>query len=151
MPRFYSDVVLVPLGAIAVAAAVARSLDALTDPLMGWLSDRTRSRWGRRRPWIMIGAPLTSLFFYLMFTPPAELNGVDAAAWFAATYTLYYLFHTVYIIPHNALGPEMTLSYHERSLLFGIREGFVVAGTLVAAVTPPMTTTATPVHNHHCP
>ena len=135
---FYSDTILVPLGFIALVKAVARALDAITDPIMGWVSDRTRSRWGRRRPWMAIGAPLASLSFYLMFTPPEQLSGVDAAAWFAVTYTLYYLFHTVYIIPHYALGPELTLDYHERSTLFGIREGFVVAGTLTAAVLPPI-------------
>lgn len=135
---FYSDTVLVPLGFIALVKAIARALDAVTDPIMGWISDRTKSPWGRRRPWIAIGAPLASLSFYLMFTPPDQLSGVEAAAWFAGTYTLYYLFHTVYIIPHNGLGPEMTLNYHERSTLFGYREGFVVVGTLVAATLPPI-------------
>jgi len=135
---FYSDTVLVPLGVIALVKALARSLDAITDPLMGWASDRTRSRWGRRRPWIAVGAPLAAVAFYLMFTPPEDLSGVTAATWFAVTYTLYYVFHTVYVIPHYALGPELTLDYNERTTLFGIREGFVVGGTLVAAVLPPV-------------
>lgn len=135
---FYSDTILVPLGLIALVKAVARALDALTDPFMGWLTDSTRSRWGRRRPWIMFGAPAAALSFYLMFTPPATFVGANATAWFAATYICYYLFHTVYIIPHNGLGPELTLDYNERSTLFGIREAFVVLGTLVAAVAPPI-------------
>jgi len=135
---FYSDVILVPLGVIAIVKAVARALDALTDPVMGWVTDSTRSRWGRRRPWILVGAPLAALSFYLMFTPPATLGGMNAAAWFAATYVCYYVFHTVYIIPHYGLGPELTLDYNERSMLFGIREGFVVLGTLAAAVAPPI-------------
>ncbi len=135
---FYSDVILVPLGIIAIVKALARAMDALTDPLMGWITDSTRSRWGRRRPWILIGAPLAALSFFLMFSPPAELSGMNAAAWFATTYVCYYIFHTVYIIPHYGLGPELTLDYNERSLLFGIREGFVVLGTLVAAVAPPL-------------
>jgi GPH family glycoside/pentoside/hexuronide:cation symporter len=135
---FYSDVILVPLGFIALVKALARALDAITDPVMGWMTDRTRSRWGRRRPWIALGAPVAALAFYLMFTPPDNISSINAAAWFAATYTLYYLFHTVYIIPHSALGPELTLDYHERSLLFGYREGFVVMGTMIAAVLPPV-------------
>ncbi|MFV2091162.1 MAG: MFS transporter, partial [Pseudomonadales bacterium] len=135
---FYSDTILVPLGIIALIKAVARALDALTDPLMGWMTDSTRSRWGRRRPWILFGAPTAAITFYLMFTPPESLHGANAAAWFAATYACYYLFHTIYIIPHNGLGPELTLDYNERSMLFGIREGFVVFGTLVAAVSPPI-------------
>jgi GPH family glycoside/pentoside/hexuronide:cation symporter len=135
---FYSDTILVPLGLIALVKALARALDALTDPFMGWLTDSTRSRWGRRRPWILFGAPAAALSFYLMFSPPAGLAGANATAWFAATYICYYLFHTVYIIPHNGLGPELTLDYNERSTLFGIREAFVVLGTLVAAVAPPV-------------
>jgi GPH family glycoside/pentoside/hexuronide:cation symporter len=105
---------------------------------MGWMTDSTHSRWGRRRPWILLGAPTAAVAFYLMFAPPQSLTGANATAWFAATYVSYYLFHTVYIIPHNGLGPEITLDYNERSMLFGIREGFVVLGTLVAAVAPPI-------------
>jgi GPH family glycoside/pentoside/hexuronide:cation symporter len=135
---FYSDTILIPLGLIALVKAVARALDALTDPLMGWATDSTRTRWGRRKPWILFGAPAAALSFYLMFTPPADISGANAAAWFATTYICYYLFHTVYIIPHNGLGPELTLDYNDRSMLFGIREGFVVFGTLVAAVAPPI-------------
>jgi GPH family glycoside/pentoside/hexuronide:cation symporter len=135
---FYSDTILVPLGLIALVKAIARAMDALTDPVMGWLTDSTRTRWGRRRPWLMFGAPAAALSFYLMFTPPEGVAGANAAAWFAATYICYYLFHTVYIIPHNGLGPELTLDYNERSTLFGIREAFVVLGTLVAAVAPPI-------------
>ncbi|MEZ5559951.1 MAG: glycoside-pentoside-hexuronide (GPH):cation symporter [Pseudomonadales bacterium] len=135
---FYSDVILVPLGIIALVKAVARAFDALTDPLMGWISDSTRSRFGRRRPWILVGAPLAALAFYLMFSPPQQISGINAAAWFAATYALYYVFHTIYVIPHYGLGPELTLDYNERSTLFGIREGFSVLGTLIAAVAPPL-------------
>jgi GPH family glycoside/pentoside/hexuronide:cation symporter len=135
---FYSDVILIPLGFIALVKALARALDAITDPLVGWLSDRTRTAMGRRRPWILVGAPLTAVAFFAMFTPPEALSTVNAAAWFAATYTLYYIFHTLYIIPHFGLGPELTLDYHERSSLFGFREGFAVLGTLVAAVAPPL-------------
>jgi GPH family glycoside/pentoside/hexuronide:cation symporter len=135
---FYSDTVLVPLGLVAVVKAVARCFDALSDPIVGWLSDRTRSRLGRRRPWIAIGAPLAALAFWALFTPPEGLGAAQAASWLALTYVLYYIFHTVYAIPHYGLGPELTLDYHERNLLFGWREGFTVAGTMVAAVLPPL-------------
>lgn len=63
MPKFYADVVLVPLGYLAIAIAVARSLDAVSDPAMGWISDRTRTRLGRRRPYMLIGAPLCAIAF----------------------------------------------------------------------------------------
>ncbi len=133
---FYSDVVLVPLGFIALTKAISRALDALTDPLMGWITDRTRSRFGRRRPWIALGAPTCALAFWALFTPPESLGRDAAIVWLLTTYVLYYVFHTVYLIPHYGLGPEITQDYHERSRLFGVSEGFTVAGTLAAAVLP---------------
>jgi GPH family glycoside/pentoside/hexuronide:cation symporter len=136
MPKFYSDVVLVPLSYIAVAIALARAFDALTDPLMGFLSDRTRTRFGRRRPWMAVGAPLCALAVVALFTPPMGLEPRVATIWFTATFALYFLFHTVYVIPYSALGPELTLDYHERSSLFGWREGFTMVGLLVAVAAP---------------
>jgi glycoside/pentoside/hexuronide:cation symporter, GPH family len=136
MSIFYSDVVLVPLGTIALAVAVARAFDAITDPFMGWVTDRTRSRFGRRIPWMFIGAPLCALAFFLLFTPPEDLSARAAGAWFLVTFTLYYLFHTVYVIPHYGLGPELTQDYKERSSLFAVGEGFTLLGTMCAAALP---------------
>ena len=134
---FYSDTILVPLGFIALVKAVARAFDALTDPLMGWITDRTRTRWGRRRPWMIVGPPLAALAFIALFAVPDALTPTGATIWFAVAYTSYYLFHTVYEIPHGGLGPELTLDYNERTSLFGWRVPFLVGGTLVAAILPP--------------
>ena len=136
MPKFYSDVILAPIGLIAIAIAVARSLDALTDPLMGWISDRTRTRWGRRKPWIALGAPLTALALIALFSPPETLDARGAAAWFAVCFGLYFIFHTIYVIPHEALGAEISLDYHERSSLFAWRAFFIALGTIIAAAAP---------------
>ena len=138
MPKFYSDVILAPIGLIALAIAVARSLDALTDPLMGWITDRTRTRWGRRKPWIAVGVPLTALSVVALFTPPESLAGGAAAGWFAASFALYFLFHTVYQIPHGALGAEISLDYHERSSLFAWQAFFIALGTIAAAAAPAL-------------
>ena len=138
MPVFYSDVVMAPLGMIALAIAIARSFDALTDPLMGWLSDRTRSRFGRRKPWIALGVPLCAIFFYLLFSPPEQITGQAAALWFGVTYTAYFLFHTIYQVPHGALGSELTLDYDERSKLFGIQSLFILIGILTASIAPSL-------------
>ncbi len=136
MNKFYADVVLVPLGYLALAIALARAFDALTDPMMGWLSDRTRTRWGRRRPFLFLAAPLVAAGYVALFSPPASLSEAAAGAWFAVSFLLFFLFHTVFVIPHNALGPELSLDYHERSNLFGWREGFVLVGTLMGALLP---------------
>src|SRR5262245_31661222 len=133
---FYSDTVLVPLGWIALAKAISRAFDAMTDPVMGWISDRTRSRWGRRRPYMALGAPIAALAFVALFSPPERLTPAAAGTWLFGCYVLYYLFHTVYFIPHYGLGPELTQDYHERSRLYGLSESFTVAGTLIAALLP---------------
>jgi glycoside/pentoside/hexuronide:cation symporter, GPH family len=136
MPKFYADVVLVPLGFLAMAIAIARSLDALSDPLMGWISDHTHTRLGRRRPYMLVGAPLCGLAFFCLLNPPASLTGGRAAIWFGVTFILYFIFHTVYVLPHYALGPELTQNYHDRSTLFAWRESFTILGTIVAAGAP---------------
>jgi GPH family glycoside/pentoside/hexuronide:cation symporter len=134
MPKFYADDVGAPLGFLALAIALARAFDAITDPLMGWLSDRTRSSWGRRRPWLAVGAPLCALAAFALFAPPMGIGPNLAALWFAASFALYFLFHTVYEIPYQALGPELTLDYHERSSLFGWRTLFMLLGQVFAGV-----------------
>lgn len=136
LTKFYADVVVVPLAHIAVAIALARAFDAITDPIMGWISDRTRTRYGRRRPYIALGAPLCAACFYLLFSPPGWLSPLSAAGWLTATFLLFFLFDTVCVVPHNALGPELTPGYHERSRLFGWRAAFTVLGTLIAAPLP---------------
>jgi glycoside/pentoside/hexuronide:cation symporter, GPH family len=136
MPKFYADVVLVPLGYLAIAIAVSRSFDAISDPLIGWISDRTRTRIGRRRPYLIAGPPLCGLAFFLLLSPPTGMAALPAVFWFGAFFILYFLFHTVYVLPHYALGPELTLDYHERSSLFSVRESFTILGTIVAGAAP---------------
>jgi len=140
MPKFYADVVLAPLGYLAVAIALARSLDAISDPVVGWLSDRTRTSLGRRRPYMIVGAPLCGLAFYCMLTPPLGMSGYTSVMWFGTTFILYFIFHTIFALPHYALGPELTLDYNERSSLFSVREAFTILGTIVAAAAPGLMT-----------
>lgn len=140
MPSFYSDVVLAPLGMIALATALARAFDALTDPVVGWLSDRTHSRWGRRKPWILAGTPLAAVFFYLLFSPPETLGPSGAVLWFGITFSLFFLFQTIEGVPLAALGAELTPDYAERNSVFGVRALFIGLGTMVAAMVPAVLT-----------
>jgi GPH family glycoside/pentoside/hexuronide:cation symporter len=133
---FYSDTVLVPLAWVALASALARVLDAIIDPFVGWLSDHTQTRWGRRRPWIFVAAPIAALVFVALFTPPVGMSDTAAATWFGTCLMLFFVLNMLYGLPHAALGPELTLDYHERSALFSVREGFALVGTLVAAMAP---------------
>jgi len=136
MPKFYSDVVLVPVGWIAMAIAIARALDAITDPAIGWLSDRTESRLGRRRPWIALGAPICALALVALFSPPTSLTPSQAGMWFTATFALYFLFHAIYEIPYQGLGFELSPDYRDRSSLFAWRMAFIIVGTVVASIAP---------------
>jgi GPH family glycoside/pentoside/hexuronide:cation symporter len=136
MTKFYSDNVGVALGFIALGQAFARAFDAISDPLMGWISDRTRSRWGRRRPWMALGAPLAAGFFVMLFAPPLGIGPLAGAVWFSAAIFLFFVLNTIYGIPHYGLGPELTSDYHERTSLFAWRDGSALLGTMLAAAAP---------------
>jgi GPH family glycoside/pentoside/hexuronide:cation symporter len=137
---FYSDVVMIPLGFIALAVALARAFDAISDPLMGWVTDRTRTRWGRRRPWIAIGAPLQAAALVALFSPPESFTIPQLSVWFTLCFICYYLTHTILAIPHYALGPELTGDYKERSSLFAWLEGFTLLGVIYASGVPRLVT-----------
>jgi GPH family glycoside/pentoside/hexuronide:cation symporter len=136
MPRFYSDVVLAPLGYVALMIAVGRAFDAITDPMMGWLSDRTHTRWGRRRPYIALGTVPAAVCFWLLLHPPQVDAGSTAALWFGLSFLALFLFSTIISIPRAALGAELSPHYHERSSLFGIQSIFAAAGTIAGAILP---------------
>ena len=77
LKTFCTGIILVPAGLLALAIACARVFDAITDPVIGWISDQTRTRWGRRKSWLPLGVPLCALFFWLMFAPPRSLTAVN--------------------------------------------------------------------------
>ncbi len=135
LPKFYTDVVGIEIAALGAILASVRIFDAVTDPLMGHLSDRTVSRFGRRRPYIALGALLVALFILLLFNPP-EGSPRFETLWFGACIYGLFLFWTVVTVPYESLGPEVTFDHHERNTLFGLRDGLLLAGTLVAAASP---------------
>ncbi len=98
------------------AVAVPRVFDAISDPIMGNISDNTRSRWGRRRPYIFIGAVLCAIMLPIIWMAPST-NDWFVFWWVAILGTLYFTAYTVYIIPYQALGFEMTTDYDERTRL----------------------------------
>jgi len=104
---------------VGLVAALPRLTDAFTDPLMGYISDNTRSRWGRRRPYIFCGAILAGLFFILLWQLPAGKSEVFYFWYFLAGSILFYLAYTMFATPWVALGYELTPDYHERTRLMG--------------------------------
>ncbi|RPJ72123.1 MAG: MFS transporter, partial [Desulfobacteraceae bacterium] len=135
LPKFYTDVVGVNIAALGTILASVRVFDALTDPAMGYLSDRTETRFGRRRPYIAAGALFVALFIYLLFTPP-QGSPLFETLWFGVCIYALFLFWTVVTVPYESLGPEITFDYNERNTLFGLRDGLLIAGTLAAAASP---------------
>lgn len=135
LPKFYTDTVGVPVATIGTILFGVRIFDAFTDPAIGFASDRTITRFGRRRPYIAVGAVLLALTILLLFNPPA-LTPSMASLWFAGWIVTLFLFWTVVTVPYESLGPEITFDYHQRTSLFALRDGLLIAGTLFAAALP---------------
>lgn len=120
--------------------------DMVTDPLIGTWSDRTPSRFGRRRPFMVVGMVLMFLFTYLMFTPPG-LTGAAAAAWVFVFYALASVGFTMVAVPYGAMATEMTDSPQQRTTMMGFRFAFASVGLLLAGLlaTPPAIASGAPI------
>ena len=128
--KYATDVLAIAPAAMGVIFLVSRVWDGISDPLAGYLSDRTRTRLGRRRPWMLIGAPPACLLFVLMWAPPRGLESEQLVLWMGAVIVLFYSAMTVFGMPHDSLGAELTDDYHDRNRLFGIRRAFFGLGAL---------------------
>ncbi len=116
---------------------VAKVYDIATDPLMGWLSDHTRSRWGRRRPWLLAGALVSAAAFVLLFNPPFQSGpGLLIAA--VTALLLYATGYTLFGIPYLAMPAEMTDDYDERSRLMSARTICLTLGILAGGALAPV-------------
>lgn len=127
MMFFYTDIFGIPAGFVGTMFLVARALDAISDPCMGLLADRTRSRWGKFRPWVLFGALPFGIVCVLAYsTPDLSMNGKMIYA--AITYTLLTLLYTIVNIPYCALGGVITNDPTQRISLQSWR--FVLARCL---------------------
>jgi glycoside/pentoside/hexuronide:cation symporter, GPH family len=129
---FYTRDLGLSLAAVGTILMLARISDVLTDPLIGQLSDRTRTRLGRRKPWILFGAPLLMASIWMLFAPTSPVTNFYFGFWLV---TLW-LGWTLMGIPFYALGAELSPHYHERTRIASVRTGLGVLGTLIAIVVP---------------
>ena len=130
---YFNQVLGVSAGIVSTAIALTLLVDAIADPVIGRLSDRTHSRLGRRHPYIYGAAIPTALFFALTWFPPAGLSDMMMGVWIFAFASLARLAMSAYQIPANALGSELTQDYAERTRLYGLRYWFAYAGTFAFA------------------
>jgi GPH family glycoside/pentoside/hexuronide:cation symporter len=135
---FLTDVVGVRPGIAAAAIFIGRSWDYINDPLIGHISDRTRTRWGRRRPFLLFGAlPFALTFSLLWWRPPWE-NAILLGGYYALAYILFDATATFAYMPYFALTPELTSDYDERTSLTTYRMFFSILGSLLAFTIPLM-------------
>ncbi len=106
---------------VGLLGALPRAVDAVMDPLMGYISDVTRSRWGRRRPYIFIGAIISGITYALLWQLPAGHSETFYFWFFLIGSILFYVGYTIFAAPWVALGYELTPDYHERTRLMGVQ------------------------------
>jgi glycoside/pentoside/hexuronide:cation symporter, GPH family len=135
---FLTDVVGLRPSLAALAVFIGRSWDYINDPLIGHLVDRTRTRWGRRRPYLLFGfIPFGLAFAMLWWRPPFE-SQIALTAYYAAAFFFYDTILTLVTTPFFALTPELTQDYDERTSLTSYRMAFSLLGGLVAFIVPLM-------------
>lgn len=134
LPAVYADAdgFGLQLALVGALITLSRVTDVITDPIIGFLSDRWRSRWGRRKPFLVIGMPIYAASIWMLFVPPVEPGYLYLLLWVAVVY----LGATLIDLPYAAWGAELSRNYNERTLITSWREATSVAGALLGAFTP---------------
>lgn len=130
--KFSTDALLVPPALMGLLIAFSKLWDAVSDPLAGHLSDRTRSRFGRRRSWLLASVPVLAAGNLMVWSPPQGLEGTLLAAWMGVGLLAFYTATTMSSVPHESLAAELSTGHHERTRIFGVKHGIGMAGALLA-------------------
>lgn len=136
---FFTNVAGLPAGLAGSILAIGKIGDAINDPIAGILSDRTRSRWGRRIPWMLFGAIPFGILFFLQWIVPnfsadPGVNQWCLFAYYIAISTLFNLAYTAVNLPYTALTPELTQDYNERTSLNSFRFAFSIGGSILSLI-----------------
>ena len=134
---FLTNYLNVPVGIAGLLTTSVLIFDIITDPIVGYLSDRTNSRWGRRVPWMVIGAVILSGGIIGLFGVPQSFSIVGTIIWVGSFFALATVGFTMVAIPYGATAGEMTQDPKERSSMMGFRMAFASVGILVGGAVIP--------------
>lgn len=127
----YNILLGVPAAWVGWVLMAGRIWDAFTDPVMGTVSDNTRTRWGRRKPYILIGAILSALLYIAVWFVPDSLSVIGKTVYFLVSALMFFTAFTVFAVPYTSQGFELTPDSHERTRLMGVRSYFAILIGLV--------------------
>ena len=134
VPNLYSADMGIEVAVVGAMMLIARSFDIVTDPLIGWSTDHTRTRWGRRRVWMLASIPFLTLASYRLFVPPDGVGAGYLLLWLV----VFWLGWTMLHIPYYALGAELSASYDERTRITAWRSWIGIAANVVSKLVPVM-------------
>jgi Na+/melibiose symporter-like transporter len=132
--KFSTDVLLIAPAVMGIIFSISRIWDAISDPIAGYLSDRTTFKFGRRRTWMLLSFVPISFGFLAVFSPPESMQGQSLDLWMMIAILSFYSAITLFNVPHMALGAELTDDYHERTRLFGVRHIGFTFGSILSLV-----------------
>ncbi|MEX0838077.1 MAG: MFS transporter [Parvibaculum sp.] len=132
LPPFYAGTLGLGLTVVGTIFMLARFWDVFTDPVLGILSDKFETRWGRRRHWIVLSVPIMLVSVYMIFMPPVAVTAVYLVFWLFVLYVGW----TLLTISHMSWGAELTPDYHERSRVQGAREIALILGMVFVLTLP---------------
>ncbi len=136
LPRYYAGHFGLGLANVGIAFGTVRLFDTLFDSFVGIFMDRTRSRFGRYRPWLTMGAPLMMVAIYLLFTPPVAVSLI----YLIGCLVIYYVANSLILLSHYAWSSSIAANYHERSRVFGTIQVVAVIGAVAVLVLPVVLT-----------
>lgn len=131
---YYQDIMGVRAVAMGIILFVARVFDAFNDPIMGVLVAKTKTRWGKFRPWLFVGTVLNAIVLYLMFAAPPTLSGSGLVAYAATTYILWGVTYTMMDIPYWSMVPAFTESGREREGLSALARSCAGVGSAIISI-----------------
>lgn len=139
---YYQDILGVSAMAMGVILFAARIFDAFNDPIMGILVAKTKTKWGKFRPWLLIGTILNAIVLYLMFAAPPTMNGSGLVAYAAVTYIVWGVTYTMMDIPYWSMIPAFTESGKEREGLSALARSCAGVGSALISIITVMTVSA---------